>query len=310
MLTTRIYYLARPMIPRNMQIFMRRNHFRMRFLRYKDRWPIYAERLSPPNRWGGWPDGKRFAFVLTHDVDTGYNHNRIFKLMKLEQDLGFTSSFNIVPERYEISEEIRWTLTRNGFEVGVHDLRHDGKLFASQKDFLQSAVKINGYLREWGSVGFRAGAMHHDLDLMHNLDIEYDCSTFDFDPFEPQPDGVGTIFPFWVKPKKNGKGYVELPYTLPQDFTLFVLMRSRNIDLWKKKLDWVVANGGMVLLITHPDYMNFDDDPIGPEEYSYKHYRELLEYVKKRYAGEYWNVLPRDVARFWVEKMVDVTARS
>jgi hypothetical protein len=23
-------------------------------------------------------------------------------------------------------------------------------------------------------------------------------STFDTDPFEPQPDGMGTIFPFWV----------------------------------------------------------------------------------------------------------------
>jgi len=224
--------------------------------------------------------------------------------MKLEQDLGFISSFNIVPERYEISEGIRWSLVRNGFEVGVHDLKHDGKLFASEKDFLESAVRINGYLREWGSVGFRAGAMHHDLDLIHNLEIEYDCSTFDFDPFEPQPEGVGTIFPFWVKPKMNGNGYVELPYTLPQDFTLLVLMRSRNIDIWKKKLDWVVTNGGMVLLITHPDYMNFDDDPVGPEEYSYRHYRALLEYAKKRYAGEYWNALPKEVARFWVKNMV------
>jgi hypothetical protein len=238
-------------------------------------------------------------------VDTEKNHNRIFKMIRLEQDLGFTSSFNLVPERYEVSEEIRRVLARNGFEVGVHDLKHDGKLFSSKKGFLKSAAKINGYLREWGSVGFRAGSMHHDLDLINALDIEYDCSTFDFDPFEPQPDGVGTIFPFWVNSKTDGKGYVELPYTLPQDFTLFALMRSRNIVYWEKKLDWIVKNGGMALLITHPDYMNFDEYPIGREEYSYRHYRELLEYVKKRYAGEYWNALPRDVARFWVKNMVN-----
>ena len=30
------------------------------------------------------------------------------------------------------------------------------------------------------------------------LNIAYDASTFDTDPFEPQPDGVNTIFPFWV----------------------------------------------------------------------------------------------------------------
>jgi hypothetical protein len=34
-------------------------------------------------------------------------------------------------------------------------------------------------------------------------------------------------------------------------------MREKNIDIWKRKLDWIVENEGMALLITHPDYMNF-----------------------------------------------------
>jgi hypothetical protein len=264
--------------------------------------------MPPPRNWKGWPGGKRFAFVMTHDVDTGPGQGRVRRLMELERDFGFASSYNLVPERYEVSEDIRAMLSRHGFEVGVHDLKHDGKLYASEKAFKASAIRINRYLADWGSVGFRSGAMHHDLDLIHALDIEYDCSTFDFDPFEPQPDGVGTIFPFRVAPRGQGKGYVELPYTLPQDFTLFILMGARTIDVWKRKLDWVVENGGMALLITHPDYMNFDDRPIGPEEYSYRLYGELLGYVKKRYAGEYWNALPKEVARFWVENMVESLA--
>jgi hypothetical protein len=48
------------------------------------------------------------------------------------------------------------------------------------------------------------------------------------------------------------RGYVELPYPLPQDFTLFTVMREKDIDIWKKKLDWIVEKGGMALLITHP----------------------------------------------------------
>jgi hypothetical protein len=52
--------------------------------------------------------------------------------------------------------------------------------------------------------------MYHDLELLHHLDIEYDASTFDTDPFEPQPDGMGTIFPFWVpnqdRKKEMAKG--------------------------------------------------------------------------------------------------------
>jgi len=47
-------------------------------------------------------------------------------------------------------------------------------------------------------VGFRAPAMHDNLEWISELNLEYDLSTFDTDPFEPQSDGVGTIFPFKV----------------------------------------------------------------------------------------------------------------
>ncbi len=85
--------------------------------------------------------------------------------------------------------------------------------------------------------------MHHNLEWIHYLNVEYDASTFDTDPFEPQPDGVGTIFPFWVQEKDNEKGYVELPYTLPQDFTLFILMKEKTTDIWEEKLNWIADNG-------------------------------------------------------------------
>jgi hypothetical protein len=131
------------------------------------------------------------------------------------------------------------------------------------------------------------------------LNIEYDASTFDFDPFEPQSDGVNTIFPLWVQSNGVGKGFIELPYTLPQDFTLFISLRENSIDIWKRKLDWVASHGGMVLLITHPDYMNFGDHKVGFDEYPIRFYRDLLEYVKTRYPGQYWNVQPREVARIY-----------
>jgi hypothetical protein len=70
---------------------------------------------------------------------------------------------------------------------------------------------------------------------------------YDTDPFEPQPDGMGTIFPCWVQDGLPAKGFVELPDTPSQDFTLFVLMKERNIDIWKKKIDWIIEKGGMAL---------------------------------------------------------------
>jgi hypothetical protein len=90
---------------------------------------------------------------------------------------------------------------------------------------------------------------------------------------------------------------VELPYTLPQDHTLFVILREKNIEIWKRKLDWIAQHGGMALLVVHPDYMSFAGEPaLG--EYPAGYYRELLEYVTDRYKGAYWPALPREVARF------------
>ena len=219
--------------------------------------------------------------------------------MELERELGFVSSYNFVPERYTVSGETRESLARSGFEVGVHDLKHDGKLYDSHRKFLECAGKINGYLKAWGAVGFRSGAMHHNLDWIHELDIEYDASTFEFDPFEPQPDGLNTIFPLWVRRNGSERGYVELPYTLPQDFTLFKLLGEKDTTVWKKKLDWVASKGGMALLIAHPDYMSFDGNAPRYDEYPVRLYRDFLEHVKSQYDCQYWNVTPRDVARFY-----------
>jgi hypothetical protein len=269
-------------------------------------WPIMPGSERPPKNWAGWPDGKKFAFVLTHDVEGPIGLARCRQLMELEKEVGFRSSFNFIPQGdYRVSRDLRDGLIRNGFEVGVHDLHHDGKLYQNFCEFADKARQINRYIREWDAQGFRSGFMFHRLEWLHHLEVAYDASTFDTDPFEPQPDGVGTIFPFWV-PRPNTdhrssmpdhQGYVELPYTLPQDSTLFLLLREQTPEIWFKKLAWIAAHGGMVLLNTHPDYMSFNGPPQTATEYPVAFYREFLTHLKTRYAGEYWHALPNEVAR-------------
>ncbi len=225
--------------------------------------------------------------------------DRVESLMKLESELGFRSSFNFVPEgEYRLSAELRQTVDNAGFEIGIHGLEHDGKLYNSKASFAGKAARIREYLREWKSTGFRSPLMQHKLEWLHLLGVEYDESTFDTDPFEPQPDAAGTIFPFWV-PGPNGSGYVELPYSLPQDFTLYAVLREPNIDIWKRKLDWVAARGGMALLNTHPDYMCFDGNQKGRDEFPVSFYTEFLRYAKEKYEGLYWAALPREVSSFY-----------
>lgn len=296
-----IYYSLKPFIPRRLQIYLRQKYVCRRRSETAGTWPIDARAAKAPESWQGWPDGKRFALVLTHDVDTARGHDRSLDLMKLESRLGFRSSFNFVPRRYEVSPRVRHELGAQGFEVGVHGLYHDGKYFESKEIFSERAVEINRYIRDWGAAGFRSPSMLRNLEWIHELDIEYDSSTFDTDPFEPQPDGAGTIFPFWLAGGGEGKGYVELPYTLPQDFTLFILMGENSTDIWKEKLDWIAGQGGMALVLTHPDYMCFDGTPLTREEYPARYYEEMLSYIRQKYDGQYWNVLPRQLAAFWRE---------
>lgn len=326
MLFHQLYYTLKPFIPRWFQIQVRRQVVLRKRAHCSDIWPIDRDAGKPPEKWTGWPDGKKFCLVLMHDVDTEEGHEKSLQLMALDEKMGFRSSFNFVPERFHVSSEVRRILVEKGFEIGVHGLRHDGKLFLSRKTFQEQAVRINHYLKDWVSVGFVSPSMHRNLDWNHDLNIEYDASTFDTDPFEPQPEGISTIFPFWVDNHQGGdvlphlpkdpltsnlqpltplvKGYIELPYTLPQDFTLFVIMNEKNINIWKKKLDWIVQNGGMALLITHPDYMSFNRKKPSIGEYPADYYEKFLVYVKNKYEGQYWHPLPKEMAAFWKQKMV------
>ena len=80
-----------------------------------------------------------------------------------------------------------------------------------------------------------------------------------------------------------------------------MLLHRNDISIWKNKLDWIAGKGGMALINTHPDYMNFSNEPCGNEEYPAAWYAEFLEYVRDTYHGNFWHALPRDIARFWAQ---------
>ncbi len=233
-----------------------------------------------------WPDGARFAFVPTHDVETAEGMRRIERLANLEEDLGFRSSWNIVPHKYAVDRGLLRDLQARGFEIGVHGYNHDGKLFTSRALFNNRVPAINTALEEFNAVGFRAPMVHRNLKWMQALDIEYDASCFDIDPYQAMPGGVGSVWPFIV-----GR-FVEMPYTLPQDHTLFIALGERDGNIWNAKLDHVVKLGGMALLITHPDYLDQ-----GPRMDAY---RDLLE--KARETEGMWHTLPRQTAAWWRER--------
>jgi glycosyltransferase involved in cell wall biosynthesis len=300
MLRNRIYYGLKPFVPQYVRTAIRRKLAMRLRKQIGDVWPIMPGSQRAPENWTGWPLDKKFALVLTHDVESREGLNKCRDLMELERDLGFRSSFNFIPEgSYRVPSKLMEEITANGFEVGIHDLKHNGRLFGSYRGFKRCAARINRYARQWGASGFRSGFMLRNLDWLHDLNVQYDASTFDTDPFEPQPDGGHTIFPFWVPPPNGNSssgGYVELPYTLPQDSTLFLILGETTPEIWMRKLDWIAKHGGMALVNVHPDYMSFSGSRQTTTRYPVALYLEFLTYLKSRYADEFWHVLPKDVA--------------
>ncbi len=95
------YYHIKSRIPRRLQIAFRRLIVRRQRVKYQDIWPIDEKAGNSPEGWPGWPEGKKFAFILTHDVEGDKGVERCHQLADIDRDLGFRSSFNFVPERLQ-----------------------------------------------------------------------------------------------------------------------------------------------------------------------------------------------------------------
>src|SRR5581483_3890507 len=133
--------------------------------------------------------------------------------------------------------------------------------------------------------GFRSPATHRVDEWLEDLPFEYDCTVPNSDPFEPQPGGCCSPWPFMLG------SLVELPYTMPQDHTLLTLLRKRSPQVWLDQLDALTAAYGLGQCVTHPDPGYLGD----LEKRAI--YAEFLERAIER--EEIWHALPRDVARWW-----------
>lgn len=289
-----IYYAIKPAIPRDLRLAVRSALARRIRRHAARRWPIDPACGRRPPGWEGWPNGAEWAVVLTHDVESGGGLSNVRLLAELEIEYGFRSAFHIIPEgEYRVPFRLIDWLQSSGFEVGVHDLHHDGRLFSDRATFRRHASRINHHLRSWNARGFRSGFMMHRPEWMLDLEITHDGSAFDTDPFEPEPFGCGSVFPYRVGGSE--RGFLELPTTLPQDSTLFLLLGERGIDVWKEKLRWIAARGGLALFNVHPDYLAFNASG-RRGTYPVALYRELLEFLRSGVLKNAYVSRPCDLA--------------
>ena len=99
----------------------------------------------------------------------------------------------------------------------------------------------------FGAVGFRSPATYRVPGWLAELPFEYDCTMPLSDPYEPQPGGCCSPWPYFIGDT------VELPWTLTQGHTLFTVLRQRDIDPWLGQADRLRDAGGLTQLLPHPD---------------------------------------------------------
>ena len=303
------YYLLRPALPRRLQLRLRRGYTRVQDRSPFPRWPVedschtfYAWLFGllaglagqPVPFVGLWPDGRSWALVLTHDVETEAGCQDLGLLRGPERELGYRSSWNFVPLRYSVAEDTLRGLREEGCEIGVHGLRHDGRDLGSRRLLARRLPGIREHAERWEAVGFRSPATQRHWELMPTLGFDYDTSYTDTDPYEPQPGGCCTYLPYF------NEDLVELPITLPQDHTVFSILQSPDAAVWLRKVEFLRAHDGMALVLTHPDYAH---DPRLAEGY-----RTMLE--RYRDDSTVWQALPREVASWWRERARSQLRRS
>ena len=297
-LAVRGYYRMRPFLPRRLQIALRRAYAPIQARSRFPAWPLeeslhgfydtvlgwVAEVAGVPVPWiAPWPRGYAWALVLTHDVETAEGLSLMPVLAKVEERRGYVSSWNFVPKRYEVPDNVLVDLANRGCEVGIHGLYHDGRDLESARLLQERLPEMVRYAQQWGAGGFRSPATQRGWDLIAALPFDYDSSYPDTDPFEPQGGGCCSWLPFM-----NGE-VVELPITLAQDHTVFVILRRRDAKVWMDKAEALRRRGGMALMITHPDYVR-----LGPISEAYD--ALLARYCDDQTA---WRALPGEVSSWW-----------
>jgi hypothetical protein len=302
-LKRKLYYLLRPFTNLTLRKQIQRFHSRNWGMKPFPRWPVdttvenICEALLSlsikaqgvdrvPFVWF-WPGGAHGCVMMTHDVENEAGRDFCVNLMDLDDSFGIKASFQVVPEgRYTVSAKFLETIRSRGFEVGIQDLNHDGRLFDNREEFLRRVAIINVYAADYAAKGFRAAVLYRKPELYDKLNFSFDMSIPNVAHLDAQHGGCCTVMPYFIG------DILELPVTTTQDYTLFHLLNQQSIDLWKAQIKLILGKNGIGSFIVHPDYV------MEPETKAV--YMALLGHLRDlREKEQIWFGLPSDVDSWW-----------
>lgn len=299
------YYAIRPFLPDRTRENLQRRYLLGR-TRSFPAWPVdftadslLENQLARTMREAGvdsipfiwfWPDECTSCAIVTHDVETERGARLCQDLIETDLSFGIRGSLQIIPEgRYAVSHTFLDSIRSKGFEIAVHDLNHDGRLYLSRRMFAQRIGRVNRYGKEFAAKGFRAGIMYRDQACFDALDFEFEMSVPNSAKFEPQAGGCCSVMPYSV-------GHLlEIPLTTAQDYTVFHILRDFSPAVWFEQVNSIHKRCGLISVLTHPDYIM--------EPNALAVYKLLLgELASLRDEGSLWIATPCQLNDWWRER--------
>ncbi len=214
------------------------------------RWVVARARGTPfPSPW---PEGKRCAFAVSHDVDTAQGLRLVGDVSSFEAGLGLRSSWFVVGKIGAAEPSPLDALREQGHEIGLHGDVHDNTLaYQSREEIRRRLSACQPFIERHHVIGFRSPSLLETPTLREELATSFRYASqvpdTEIDSLIGPRRGCCTCFPFLRR------GLVEIPITLPFEDKLILRRMSEDdiLTLWRRKAARVKEVGGVIQLAIH-----------------------------------------------------------
>lgn len=267
-------------------------------------WPVdksvealdYLKKVAHgPDEKSPWPEAKKFAFCVTHDLESKDGLKDIERLVSIDRSFGFKACWNVSTMLMESHGECIERLRASGCEIGCHGYNHDNKFAFLKKDKMRARLeRCSKYIDKYEVRGFRSPSLLRSPELMEELSsyFKFDSSYPDTDAFSEtgERNGCSRIRPFFINKM------LELPITMPMDSSMLFMGydHEKMLKVWLKKLDWLKQRQGMALINVHCHR------PFSLKGKVYDAYGRLLEVVAE--DRDCWRASAGTIAKLIMEK--------
>lgn len=268
-----------------------------------------------------WPAGYEAAMIITHDVDTYDDYKYGLPVLRGIEDLhNIKSTWFFVAQgtQYILSSDLLSELVSNGHEVASHGLYHDirSDLLDSverKERMVKSKEILESCLNRHVINGFRSPGLTRTSDLcllVENAGYKYDMSYPDNDHYNLMRFGMGVSSHIPYNPiiKLNSEykelEILELPLSALQEATVFIdnkLSEKEALDIWVKKGEQIIVDGGLVVFLFHPSLFKLESRA--------QMYELLVSHFKSK--SNLYLTTSNNIVGWWKQrKLIDIITKN